>query len=91
MHVTLAVKKRLPSRPPHYVVYEGRYYSFIKWHRDTLVYRFGDVAGGVMVRIQTHSVNGLRYIRCMVRSDDGRMLQTIDGYRKRRRQTSLHA
>lgn len=81
MHVVLEVRKRLPHKLPHFVKYDGRLYGFSAWHKQTLVYVAIDGAPSMM-RLQTRKVERARYVRRIIRSDDGRSLDTIDGYRK---------
>ena len=82
MHVVIEVKKRLPHKPPHFVRCGGRLYGFSAWHKQTLVYVAIDGDATSMMRLQTRKVQGARYVRRIIRSDDGRSLDTIDGYRK---------
>lgn len=84
MHIVIEVRRRLPHKLPHFVKYDGRLYGFTAWHKQTLVYVANDGGATSMMRLQTRKVQGARYVRRIIRSDDGRSLDTIDAYRKTR-------
>jgi hypothetical protein len=80
MHVVLRTMRRLPSSPPHIVIVESITYKFSHWHKETMVYEHQKTT----IRIQTCKKGVKRYIRKILRSSDGRVIELIDGYRVRR-------
>ena len=80
MHVVLRTKHRLPSRLPHIVTVGTMKYKFSHWHKETLVYAHSETA----IRIQTSKKAEKRYIRKIIRSSDGCVIEVLDAYRVRK-------